>query len=308
LARAYTGKQKILRFEGHYHGWFDNVALGLGAKDVSELGSREHPDVPLWSEGLPERIKEEIILRPWNDLDLVKATVEKNHHEIAAIVTEPVMCNSGCIPPKPGFLEGLRELCDHYGILLIFDEVITGFRLSMGGAQAHFGITPDLGIFGKAMASGYPISALVGKASIMKLISEGRVIHAGTMNSNNPCIAAAMATIEILEAENTHQKLYSLGMRLMDGIREAARATGQNLRVQGMGPMFHTGFSHLEASVDYRDTLALDKAKGSKFVAGLQNRGVRIIGRGLWYISNAHTEAEIDQTIATVHTVLKEDF
>ena len=308
LARAYTGKQKILRFEGHYHGWFDNVALGLGAKDVSELGSRENPDVPLWSEGLPERIKEEIILRPWNDLDLVKSTVEKHHHEIAAIVTEPVMCNSGCIPPKPGFLEGLRELCDQYGIVLIFDEVITGFRLSLGGAQARFGITPDLGIFGKAMASGYPISALVGKASIMKLISEGRVIHAGTMNSNNPCIAAAMATIEILEAEKTHDKLFSLGLRLMEGIREAARATGQNLRVQGMGPMFHTGFSHLETSVDYRDTLALDKAKGAKFVAGLQNRGVRIIGRGLWYISNAHTEAEIDQTIATVHTVLREDF
>lgn len=308
LARAYTGKQKILRFEGHYHGWFDNVALGLGAKDVSELGSRENPDVPLWSEGLPDRIKEEIILRPWNDLDLVKATVEKHHHEIAAIVTEPVMCNSGCIAPKPGFLEGLRELCDQYGIVLIFDEVITGFRLSMGGAQARFGITPDLGIFGKAMASGYPISALVGKASIMKLISEGRVIHAGTMNSNNPCIAAAMATIEILEGEKTHDKLYSLGLRLMEGIREAARATGQNLRVQGMGPMFHTGFSHLETSVDYRDTLALDKAKGAKFVAGLQNRGVRIIGRGLWYISNAHTEAEIDQAIATVHTVLREDF
>ena len=308
LARAHTGKQKILRFEGHYHGWFDNVALGLGAKDVAELGSREKPNVPLWSEGLPERITEEIILLPWNDLELVKATLEKRHSEIAAIVTEPVMCNSGCIPPNPGFLEGLRALCDHYGIVLIFDEVITGFRLSMGGAQTHYGVTPDLGIFGKAMASGYPISALVGKASIMKLISEGRVIHAGTMNSNNPCIAAAMATIEVLEADNTHAKLHALGQRLMAGIREAAAATGQNLRVQGMGPMFHTGFSDLEAANDYRDALAFDAAKGAKLVAGLQNRGIRIIGRGLWYISNAHTERDIDQAVATVSQVLREDF
>ena len=218
------------------------------------------------------------------------------------------MCNSGCIPPNPGFLEGLRALCDHYGIVLIFDEVITGFRLSMGGAQTHYGVTPDLGIFGKAMASGYPISALVGKASIMKLISEGRVIHAGTMNSNNPCIAAAMATIEVLEADNTHAKLHALGQRLMAGIREAAAATGQNLRVQGMGPMFHTGFSDLEAANDYRDALAFDAAKGAKLVAGLQNRGIRIIGRGLWYISNAHTERDIDQAVATVSQVLREDF
>lgn len=308
LARAHTGRQKILRFEGHYHGWFDNVALGLGAKDAAELGSREDPRIPLWTEGLPERITEEIILRPWNDLDLVARTLAQHHDQIAAIVTEPVMCNSGCIPPTPGYLQGLRDLCDQYGIVLIFDEVITGFRLSMGGAQRHFGITPDLAVFGKAMASGYPISVLVGKASVMKHISEGRVIHAGTMNSNNPCIAAAMATIEVLEADNTHDKLFALGKRLMEGIREAARATGQNLRVQGMGPMFHTGFSDLEAASDYRDTFAFDKAKGGKLVAGLQERGIRIIGRGLWYLSNAHTEADVDQAIATVHTVLREDF
>ena len=308
LARAHTGKQRMLRFEGHYHGWFDNVALGLGAKDLSELGSREQPNIPLWTEGLPTRVTEEIILCPWNDLELVKKALEKHHAEIAAIVTEPVMCNSGCIPPKPGFLQGLRDLCDQYNIVLIFDEVITGFRLSTGGAQRHFEVTPDLAIFGKAMASGYPISVLVGKAHIMKHISEGRVIHAGTMNSNNPCIAAAMATIEVLEAENTHDKLFALGKRLMDGIREAARASGQNLRVQGMGPMFHTGFSDLECASDYRDTLAFDKAKGGKFVAGLQERGIRIIGRGLWYLSNAHTAADIDQALAAVNAVLREDF
>ena len=308
LARAHTGKQRMLRFEGHYHGWFDNVALGLGAKDLSELGSREQPNIPLWTEGLPTRVTEEIILCPWNDLELVRETLEKHHAEIAAIVTEPVMCNSGCIPPKPGFLQGLRDLCDQYNIVLIFDEVITGFRLSTGGAQRHFDVTPDLAVFGKAMASGYPISVLVGKAHIMKHISEGRVIHAGTMNSNNPCIAAAMATIEVLEAENTHDKLFALGKRLMDGIREAARASGQNLRVQGMGPMFHTGFSDLECSSDYRDTLAFDKAKGGKFVAGLQERGIRIIGRGLWYLSNAHTAADIDQALAAVNAVLREDF
>jgi len=143
LARAHTGKQRMLRFEGHYHGWFDNVALGLGAKDLSELGSREQPNIPLWTEGLPTRVTEEIILCPWNDLELVRKALEKHHAEIAAIVTEPVMCNSGCIPPKPGFLQGLRDLCDQYNIVLIFDEVITGFRLRSSPASVSQRVAPS---------------------------------------------------------------------------------------------------------------------------------------------------------------------
>jgi glutamate-1-semialdehyde 2,1-aminomutase len=310
LARAATGRDKFLRFEGHYHGWFDNVAVGIGGT-ASELGARENPNKVRWTKGLPQRIEEEMIVLPWNDLELLEKTVAAHKDEIAAIITEGVMCNNGCIPPRPGFLEGVRALCDKYGIVFILDEVITGFRLGMGGAQQYFGVTPDLAIFGKAMANGYPISVLCGRRKLsngqplMELIENSQVIHAGTMNSNNPCVAAALATVRELEAENVHARLFTLGRSLMDKLREAAREANQPLLVQGLGPMFHTGFTSLPAVHDYRDTLSYDKAKLAQFAGGLHERGLRVIGRGLWYISAAHTEADIDRAAATAKEVLK---
>jgi glutamate-1-semialdehyde 2,1-aminomutase len=296
LARAATGRSKFLRFEGHYHGWFDSVAPGIAGQNV-------------WTQGLPPNINEELILLPWNDLELVEKTVAERHDEIAAIITEPVMCNSGCIPPRPGFLEGLREICDRYGIVFILDEVITGFRLGLGGAQEYFGVTPDLAIFGKAMASGYPISILCGKKEahgkpLMNLVAEGKVIHAGTMNSGNPSVAAALGTIEVLERDHTHDKLFRLGQQLMQGLREAAQKTNQKLLVQGLGPMLHTGFTDKSEVLDYAGTLSYNKAKGAQFIGGMQERGIRIIGRGLWYISNAHTEADIERAVKTAGEVL----
>ncbi len=305
LSRAVTGRDKFLRFEGHYHGWFDNVVVGNAGASEEALGSRENPNKVHWTAGLPARIDDEMIVLPWNDLALLEKTVAERHSEIAAIITEPVMCNNGCIPPEPGFLEGIRALCDKYGIVFILDEVITGFRLGMGGAQKHFGVTPDLSVFGKAMASGYPISILAGKREFMQLIAEGKVIHAGTMNSCNPCIAAALATIEVLERDNVHEKLFALGQRLMAGLREAAKAANQPLLVQGLGPMFHTGFTTLDKVTDYRGTLTYDKAKYGAFSLGMQERGIRLIGRGLWYISGAHTEAEIDHAIEVAGEVLR---
>src|SRR5690606_35515190 len=177
VARAKTGKSKFLRFEGHYHGWLDNVAWGISAPSAEALGSREHPNVFPWTSGLPDHSKDEFIILPWNDLGLVADTLARHADEIAAIITEPVMCNSGCIEPEPGFLQGLRDLCDQYNIALIFDQVIAGFRLSIGGAQTYFGITPDLSIFAKAKGSGYPISAIAGKREWMGLIDEAKVIH-----------------------------------------------------------------------------------------------------------------------------------
>ncbi len=210
MARAKTGRKKFLRFEGHYHGWLDNVAWGLSTPSANALGSRENPEVFPWTQGLPEHSRDEFIILPWNDTSLLKETVAARHNEIAAIITEPIMCNNGCILPATGFLEMLRELCNEYGIALIFDEVITGFRIGLGGAQQYFGITPDLSIFAKAMGSGHPISAIVGKRSWMHLIEEGKVIHAGTMNSGNGSVAAALATIQILEQENpAHEFLNS---------------------------------------------------------------------------------------------------
>jgi glutamate-1-semialdehyde 2,1-aminomutase len=306
VARAKTGKQKFLRFEGHYHGWLDNVCYGLSTPSLEALGSREHPNSFPWSEGLPEQSKEEFFIIPWNDLSLVDQFLEDHHHEIAAVITEPVMCNNGCILPKEGFLQGLRDACNKYGIALIFDEVITGFRLSPGGAQKYYGVTPDLSIFAKAIASGYPISAIVGKREWMRLIEEARVIHAGTMNTSNATVAAAYATIDILEKEKPHERMFKLGNMLMEGLRKAAGETGHNLLVQGAGPMLHSGFTSLTEVNDYRDTLSYDKAKLSKFIAGMHNKGIRIIGRGLWYISAVHTEEEIHHAITTAKEVLAE--
>jgi glutamate-1-semialdehyde 2,1-aminomutase len=304
VARAVTGRQCFLRFEGHYHGWLDNVAYGIGGASLEAMGDRESPVPTPWTQGLPPRAEEEFILLPWNDLALVERTLEERHAEIAAIITEPVMCNNGCIQPQPGFLEGLRSLCDHYGIALIFDEVICGFRLGLGGAQEYFGVTPDLAIFAKAMANGYPISAVVGKQFWMQPIADGRVIHAGTMNAGNPTVAAALATIEVLEQDRVHERLFRLGRRLMDGLGAAARETGHTLLIQGPGPMFHAGFCTLPQVRDYRETLAYDKARYAAFVTGMQDAGIRLIGRGLWYISAAHTDEDIDEAIAVARTVL----
>lgn len=304
VARAKTGKKKFLRFEGHYHGWLDNVCWGISTPSLEAMGSRENPTVHPWTEGLPPETKDESIVVPWNDLELLKKTVEQHHSEIAAIITEPIMCNNGCILPEDGFLAGLRQLCDQYDITLIFDEVITGFRVGLGGAQQRFNVTPDLSIFAKAIGSGYPISAIVGKREWMHLIEEGKVIHAGTMNSNNPTVAAALATLEVLEKEQPHERIYQYGHKLMEGLRKAAADTQQNLLVQGLGPMLHTGFTSLDKVKDYRDTFSYDRAKLREFTVGMQDRGVRVIGRGLWYISIAHTEADIDQAIQTAHEVL----
>jgi glutamate-1-semialdehyde 2,1-aminomutase len=305
VARAKTGRKKFLRFEGHYHGWLDNVCWGISTPSEEALGTRENPEVYPWTQGIPERTREEFIILPWNDLELFKKTIEVNYEDIAAVITEPIMCNNGCILPNEGFLQGLRDLCTQYGIALIFDEVITGFRVGLGGAQTHFNITPDLSIFAKAFASGYPLSAIVGKRDWMTLIENAAVIHAGTMNSGNPTIAAALATIEVLEEEKPHERMYSLGKKLMAGLQEAAKDAGQNLLVQGLGPMFATVFTDQEKLTDYRSTLRCDKAKLGKFIAEMHNEGVRVIGRGLWYISAAHTEEDIDHALVVATRVLK---
>ncbi|MGX5819297.1 aspartate aminotransferase family protein [Chitinophaga lutea] len=304
VARARTGKQKFLRFEGHYHGWLDNVAWGLSTPSAEALGNRQAPSVYPWTGGLPEHARNEFIILPWNDLALVTQTVTQRHAEIAAIITEPVMCNNGCIQPAEGFLQGLRDICDRYGIALVFDEVITGFRMGLGGAQQHFSVTPDLSIFAKALASGYPISAITGKEEWMQLIETGKVIHAGTMNAANPTVAAALATVQTLEREQPHARMFALGNRLMEGLRAAAAKQGLPLLAQGPGPMFNTAFTPLPVIRDYRDTLTCDKAMLGKFIAGMHDRGIRIIGRGLWYISAVHTDADIDRAVATAEEVL----
>ena len=180
-ARVHTGRTRFVKFEGHYHGWFDNVAVSVSAPSADALGSRLRPRPLPWAQGRPLSSDAEVTTACWNDLDVVERVFASDPDAIAAVITEPVMCNSGCILPTEGFLEGLRSFCSFYGAVLIFDEVITGFRLGMVGAQGYFGVVPDLATFGKAMANGFPISALAGKAEVMAHVAEGRALHAGTM-------------------------------------------------------------------------------------------------------------------------------
>lgn len=304
IARTKTGKNKFLRFEGHYHGWLDNVAWGLSIPEGEDLGPREHPNVFPWTEGLPEQTRDEFEILPWNDLELVEKLLEEKHSEIAAIITEPIMCNKGCILPQEGFLEGLRELCTRYKIALIFDEVITGFRINLGGAQTYFNVMPDISIFAKAMASGYPLSVVAGTREWMDVVVEGRALHAGTMNSGNAPVAAALATLTILEREQPHKRMFAYGQKLKAGIQAAAEKYGHNLLVTGPGPMLCMGFTDRSTVHDFRDTLSFDTPKLKKLIAALHREGVRVIGRGLWYISTAHTEEDINQAIRTVDKVL----
>jgi len=298
LARAYTGKQRFIKFEGHYHGWFDNVAFSISPSRL-EAGPPGSPCPVPWTEGIPPEAKDDVIVLPWNCLDLLCDALRKHASETAAIITEPVMCNNGCVPPEPGFLEQLREACTEYGILLIFDEIITGFRLAIGGAQSYFNVVPDLALLGKAMANGFPISAVVGRREIMELFANGRCIHAGTMNAHNASVAAALATIDELNGNSVtlYPRLFQLGEDLRSGLKDAAETIGHEVLIQGIGPVFHVGFTSAKCVSDYRGTLSYDQQKYVRFCDIMREHGVRLIGRGLWYVSAAHAQGDIEQCL-----------
>lgn len=303
-ARVHTGRTRFLKFEGHYHGWLDNVAVSVSAPSADSLGSRRRPRPVPWTGGRPPSSDAEVVTACWNDLEAVERVLASDPEGIAAVITEPVMCNSGCIMPADGYLEGLRSLCSFYGAVLIFDEVITGFRLGMSGAQGYFGVVPDLATFGKAMANGFPISALAGKREVMAHVAEGKALHAGTMNAGNPTVAAAVATLEILETEQVHDRLFRLGSDLAEGLRRVSAEAGHPLRVEGPGPMFHAGFTGAGRIGDYRDTFSYDTARYGRFVAGMHRRGIRLIGRGLWYVSAAHTGRDVETALGAAAEVL----
>ncbi len=302
MARALTGKRKILKFEGHYHGWFDDIFL-----DVKPAEDGSGYRTSLLTGGQPASVLEQVSVLPWNDLEVVRETLEQDT-EIAAVVTEPIMCNNSCILPEPGFLEGLRELCTRHGVVLIFDEVITGFRVALGGAQDLLGVEADLSIYGKAMASGFPLSLVAGKRSFMECLADGRVIHAGTMNANIPVLAASLASVEILNRERSelYPRITRLGRRLMEGLQARARARGLPLLVQGIGPVFHTGFSSRESVRNFRQCASYDARLMDEFAFGLLRRGVRIIGRGLWFVSAALTGDDVESVLETAEEVFEE--
>lgn len=306
LARAYTGRQKFIKFEGQYHGWFDNILISLHPSP-EEMGPRSKPNKVLVSLGQPDSVYGDLIVLPWNDLDLFEATVEEERGEIAAVITEPIMCNTSCILPKEGYLERVREVCSRERIVLIFDEIITGFRVGLQGAQGYLGVTPDIATFGKAMAAGFPVSCIAGKREIMDLIASLKVTHSGTFNSNVMAMASCNAALKELEKGNgeVYKRMYKLGERLMKGLKDISKRVGANVLVQGLGPAFFMGFTERQVVAEYRDFFDCDVERYHRFAELLLDEGVRIVPRGIWYLSAAHTEEDIERTLGAVERVLQ---
>ncbi|KAA9164936.1 aspartate aminotransferase family protein [Amycolatopsis acidicola] len=285
LARAATGRTKVIRFEGHYHGWLDNVLL-------ANRDGRWGPA----SNGQLAAHLDDFVLLPWNDLDEVAAALARDGEEIAAVVMEPIMINAGVIEPKPGFLQGVRRLCDDYGIVLIFDEVISGFRLGLDGAAGRYGVTPDLATYGKAIAGGFPVAALVGGEELMDLFGTGEVNHSGTFNSSVMATAAVVASVSSLIDDPPYERVAQHGKELMNGLQDIGAGYGLPLRVVGLPQAFHVSFGDAEVT-DYRTLQQLDLARYEDLAGTLIDHGLWVAGRGVWYVSAAHGQKELDAAL-----------
>lgn len=301
LARAATKREKFLKFEGHYHGWDDTV---LRSYHPSATQLSNQPRGPI-HEGQGQLPASSTVIAQWNDEESVREAFNSNPGEISALICEPLMCNSGCIAPKPGFLEFLRSITEKQGALLIFDEVITGFRLGIAGAQGFYGVTPDLATFAKAVGAGTPLSVLAGKLEFMQLIERGEVVHAGTLNGNPVVLAAARAALTTLigDADSIYGNLFRRGERLRDGLAAMLRRQDHSLHVAGEGPVFHLSFTERQPR-NYRDLLTSDRQKYSNFALALLDEGVLILPDGRWYLSAAHTDEDIERTLEAVERTL----
>ncbi len=299
LARAYTGRQKFLKFEGHYHGWDDSVLVSYHPTSVEITASAGAPI----GAGAGQHPHGDVLIAEWNDREAVERIFAEHDNEISAVICEPMLCNSGCIPPEEGFLEFLREITVVKGALLIFDEVITGFRLALAGAQGWYGVVPDLATYAKAIGGGLPFSVLAGKGQIMDLIAAGKVVHAGTLNGNPVVLAAAKATLEALSQDNVYSDLSQRGGRLRNGIVSLLESKGYNVVSHGEASVFHIAFMKQPARC-YRDLLAADTQLYSDFVLALLDEEVLALPDGRWYVSTAHTHEVIGATLAAVGRAL----
>jgi glutamate-1-semialdehyde 2,1-aminomutase len=287
VARAATGRTKFVRFEGHYHGWLDNVLMV----------HREKGSGPA-SDGQLAHHLDDCIVMGWNDLAGLQTVLEARASEVAAILMEPMMLNSGAIEPRPGFLEGVRALCDRFGVVLIFDEIITGFRLALGGAAERFGVAPDLATYGKAMAGGWPVAALVGRMELMEPIGTRRVNHSGTFNANLMAAAAVLATLDYLKHDPPYERLERITDALTQGLHDVAEKSSVPLRTQGVPGAFHASVASSDIEVwDLRDLRRLDADAYARLVERFVAAGIWVSGRGMWYVSAAHGEREVEVTL-----------
>ena len=307
LARAYTQRNVIIKFEGHYHGWSDGVLFNTAAP-LRPLGDNMLPQPEPMSQGVADNSESGLIILPWNNFEAIKTVFEKRGDEIAAVITEPIMCNTNCIMPKPGYLEHLKESCDRNDSLLIFDEVITGFRVNSGGAQSFFGITPHLATFAKAAAGGFPVSILTGSKEIMSLIGAGTVMHGGTLNANVMSMAATKSSMEHLSDKEiqTNKKLHDLGQRLMKGLQDINSRLEAGMLIQGPGSVFAVSFTDGKEVFDYRSHVEnSDPDRYAVFVSEMMKKGIRINSRGIWFLSESHTDIDIESTLSAASEVLQ---
>jgi len=307
LARAYTGKEKIIRFEGHYHGWTDMIHFSCHPS-LSEAGDEDAPNCVPSTSGMLKSIGDSLIIQPWNNFEVLEKTVRERKDEIAAIITEPVMGNTGCIEPKKGYLEFLRKITRENDILLIFDEVITGFRFSLGGAQEYYNVTPDISTFAKALGAGFPVAAICGRKDIMELIAENKVAHSGTYNTSPLVMAAVKTVLTELEENPPYEKLLHLGEKIRKGMEKIIRDAGVSVFAQGVGPMFQIWFSDRPIT-NYREAIKYSKQdQYFAFYQAMLKRGVFFNPGQLenWFISTAHTDEDIDITLEKTKGAIKE--
>ena len=301
VARGYTGRDKIIKFEGCYHGSVDPLLVQAGS-GATTLGI---PDSP----GVPASFVEHTLQAKFNDLESVIKLVEENSREIAAVILEPVAGNMGMIPPGHGFLKGLRDLCDREGILLIFDEVRSGFRVDYGGAQALFGVLPDMSIFGKIIGGGLPVGAYGGRQDIMLQVAPaGPVYQAGTLSGNPLAVAAGLSTLGILKKQNPYPDLGQKTSWLSGEFRAAAESAGIPLQVQAMAGMF--GFFFSETPVrNYQDALNSDLELFTRFFRRMLKQGIYLAPSAFesLFVSTAHTEEDLERTAKAFRKALEEN-
>ncbi len=300
LMRAYTGRDKIIKFEGCYHGHADMFLVKAGS-GVATLGL---PDSP----GVPKTTTNNTLTAPYNDLEAVKALFAQNPGEIAGVILEPVVGNAGFIPPEAGFLEGLRVLTQENGALLVFDEVMTGFRIAYGGAQEKFRVTPDLTTLGKVIGGGLPVGAYGGKAEIMSLVAPaGPMYQAGTLSGNPLAMTAGIKTLELLQKPGTYAYLEQITKQLIDGLLQVAQETGHAVtggNISGMFGMFFTN----QVVHNYEEAKTSDTTKFGRFHRGMLEKGIYLAPSQFeaGFTSLAHTEEDVQKTIAAAKEVLKD--
>ena len=299
IARAYTGREVVLKFEGQYHGVHDYLLFTTASAKLGTLGHRRDPVPQVAGSGIPRALHNLILTIPFNDPDLLEATVRRSWHNLAAIIVEPILGNAGAIMPQPGYLELLRRLCDEYGIVLIFDEVKTGFRLAVGGAQEYFGVKADLCAYAKAMGNGFPVAAVAGKREVMEVIVRGQTSHAGTYCGNIVGMAAADATLEALEDGTVLRTIGERGRKLQEGLSRILTAAGLAHVISGPPAMFGILLTDLESLRDFRDFSRVDEELYTRIMMHLIANGAipDPDDREPWFLSYSHSDEDIARTL-----------